>query len=111
MPGEKSVTIGFEWGEMMEIKDKIKLNRQRKNITQKELSDLTGISISSIQKYETGERVPGREALSKIEKVLGYSSDIIRKTIFYMSRLNDADRERVAQYAKMLHHVEKNRKR
>lgn len=94
----------------MEIKDKIKIGRLRKNLTQRQLSDLTGIPISSIQKYETGERIPKREALKKIEKVLGYSNEIVKKIVFYSSRISDENKQRVADYAEILYRSEHNKK-
>lgn len=53
--------------------DNIKEYRKSKNITQQELSDKTGISISAINKYENNKREPKTEMLIKIAKALDVS--------------------------------------
>lgn len=53
--------------------DNIKEYRKFKNITQQELSDKTGISISAINKYENNKREPKTEMLIKIAKALDVS--------------------------------------
>lgn len=94
----------------MEIKDKIRIRRLQKNLTQKQLSDLTGISISSIEKYETGRRIPKREAMQKIDKVLGFSNIVIKQMLFYFSKLNRPGQDRVIRYAEKLSNVDKFKK-
>ncbi|MFT8343752.1 MAG: helix-turn-helix domain-containing protein [Clostridium beijerinckii] len=57
----------------MTIGDNIKEYRKLKNITQQELSDKTGVSISAINKYENNKREPKTEILKKIAKALDVS--------------------------------------
>lgn len=49
----------------------LRIWRKEAGVTQKELSEKTGISLSSITKYETGERHPREEQLDKIFDALG----------------------------------------
>ncbi|MCD2345795.1 helix-turn-helix domain-containing protein [Clostridium guangxiense] len=44
-----------------------------KGMTLKKLSDLTGLAVITISKYESGERTPGRENLKKIADALNES--------------------------------------
>ncbi len=52
------------------LKTKIKFFRETKNMSRKELSDKTGISVSAIQKYELGVRTPKLETLKAITDAL-----------------------------------------
>lgn len=55
----------------MELNDKIKALRARKGLTQKALSELTGISIRTIINYETYGKVPkNRKVLEALAKAL-----------------------------------------
>lgn len=55
----------------MELNDKIKALRARKGLTQKALSELTGISIRTIINYETyGKDPKNRKALEALAKAL-----------------------------------------
>ena len=53
------------------IADLIKQCRKNCNITQEKLSELSGISLSTIKKYESGVRNPKQDQLFKIAKALG----------------------------------------
>lgn len=50
---------------------KIREARKKASMTQKELSEKAGISINSIKKYETTDRVPKMETIKKIAEALG----------------------------------------
>ena len=52
------------------IKDRIKKYREAKGISQAELALISGISVSNISKYETGNRVPKTDYLIKIADAL-----------------------------------------
>lgn len=52
------------------IKDRIKKYREAKGISQAELAFISGISVSNISKYETGNRVPKTDYLIKLAKAL-----------------------------------------
>ncbi|NBI72164.1 XRE family transcriptional regulator [Clostridiaceae bacterium] len=54
----------------MTIGDKIKTFRKQQKITQKRLSDLTGIHEITIRQYEANKYTPGIENLIKIAVIL-----------------------------------------
>ena len=54
----------------MNIGEKIQFYRKANKLTQKQLSELSGISEISIRKYEAGDRFPKTEQLKKIASVL-----------------------------------------
>lgn len=53
----------------MEMGEKIQFYRKANKLTQKQLSDLSGVSEISIRKYEAGDRIPKAEQLKKIAAV------------------------------------------
>ena len=57
----------------MNIGDKIRYFRTSHKLSQDQLSELAGINISTIRKYETGERNPKPDQLLKIADALGVS--------------------------------------
>lgn len=57
-------------GLKMKISERIKKFREEKEITQKELSDLTGIPLTTIQKYERGIFEPKLDNLKKLIHIL-----------------------------------------
>lgn len=59
----------------MESKDIIKTLRVNKKLTQKEVSDGSGVSYSAYQKYESGERELGANAVRKLAKFYRISTD------------------------------------
>lgn len=75
---------------------RIKELLNEKNISQKRLSELTGITESAISHYIKGDRVPRGMNLIKISEVLGISADSLIKD----DREMDKDRDLV--YAKSL---------
>ncbi len=54
----------------MNIGEKIQFYRKANKLTQKQLSELSGLSEISIRKYEAGDRFPKAEQLQKIASVL-----------------------------------------
>ena len=58
---------------MTDFPQKLKIIRQTKRITQKQLAEKTHISRSSIAMYETGKTVPSQETLKHIAECLGVS--------------------------------------
>ena len=56
------------------IAEKIKNFRKAKSLSQRELSERSGINLSIIKKYETGYRNPKPEQLVKISNALEISS-------------------------------------
>lgn len=52
----------------MTFSNKLKAFRKEKGLTQKELSDLTGISVHTINSYESGRRKPNYNSLGILEE-------------------------------------------
>lgn len=61
----------------MAINENIKKLRVEKNLTQKELSALTGISEVMISQYERGVRIPKNRNLRKLASVLDTTGSIL----------------------------------
>lgn len=57
--------------------NKLKRLRENKNLLQKELANIIGISLSSISMYERGERQPDNETLKKFSKFFNVSIDYL----------------------------------
>lgn len=62
----------------MSIADRLKELRKSKNITQKELSENTGISLQSIVNYEIGRREPNSRAMAALERYFGVDGNYLR---------------------------------
>ena len=60
----------------MTIGEKIRGYRTIRNLTQKELGELTGISAKMIGHYENGYRMPSNKQLSKIADALDISTNL-----------------------------------
>ena len=60
----------------MTVGEKIKYFRTMHGFTQEQLVQATGLSISTLQKYESDERKPKPEQLLKISQALGISINI-----------------------------------
>ena len=60
---------------IMKFNERLKKFREDKSLTQVQLSDLTGISASMIQKYEAGTARPRLDAAEKIAKALNITTD------------------------------------
>lgn len=71
------------------ITTKIKAMLEEKNISQKELSEITGITESAISHYVRGERVPRGANLIKIAKALGTTADELLNNDFETDKKND----------------------
>ena len=61
----------------MEFKNIIKKLRQEKGLTQKELADAVHFSLSIVNKWENGKKLPGYEALKILAKFFQVSGDEI----------------------------------
>ena len=59
----------------MEFKDRLKQLRTMRGLSQVELADRLDISKSTIGAYETGIRMPGRNALKKLATFFNVSQD------------------------------------
>jgi transcriptional regulator with XRE-family HTH domain len=54
----------------MELSKLMKIRRGELNITQKELAELSGLSLNSIRWYEQGQQHPSLPSLRKLEIAL-----------------------------------------
>ena len=61
----------------MEMSEKIKYFRKLRDMTQKELSEASGIELGQHKKYETGYRLPKIEQLQIIANALGISVQVL----------------------------------
>ncbi len=78
------------------IGDEIKNARKAKNLTQKELAEITGISRNAIVNYEKGYRVPTLENFLKLCRVLEINTDKVselKEEIEMLSCFKDMDKE------------------
>lgn len=67
--------------------------RKERDITQKELADLIGVSDRTISKWENGSTVPDLETIKKLCNELGISPDsIVKSEKNYKDRLQDFKR-------------------
>lgn len=49
----------------------IKTQRVQRNLSVRELADLTGVSSAAISRWESGKRVPSVESFNKVMTALG----------------------------------------
>lgn len=61
----------------MEFKDNLKEILKDRGITQRQLSEMTGITEATISRYANGERVPNIAEALKISESLGVSIDFL----------------------------------
>ncbi len=61
----------------MTIAERIRLIRQQKGLSQKELADKSGVNIKSLSRYELGSSIPPADALKDISDALGVSADAL----------------------------------
>lgn len=64
----------------MEIKDKLKMYRENKKMTQKEIAEILGVEPATISKYESGMIEPNIESLKKLSDVFEVTIDDIVKS-------------------------------
>lgn len=62
---------------MAEFENRIKQLRKEKNIYQKELAEVIGVSSGAIAMYETGKRSPDKEILDKLANYFDVSVDYL----------------------------------
>lgn len=61
----------------MTISKRIRLIRQQKGLSQKDLADKSGVNIKSLSRYELGSSMPPADALKDIADALGVSADAL----------------------------------
>jgi len=87
----------------MKFSDRLKDIRERKNLTQEELANLSGISARSIQRYESGASRPRVEATEKLAKALNVSvNDILGSDDMLIAQASEKYGSRGAKQAQEL---------
>jgi len=86
----------------MEFKDRLKLARKEKGISQSKLAEMIDVHVTNISRYERGENKPTSRVLTRLADALGISTD------FLMSGSADevadaaiSDRELLEQFKKV----------
>ena len=62
---------------LMSFSKRLSSVRKRRGLTQQQMSDLIGIHLSQIKRYESGDTQPSLEVLRKIACSLNISSDVL----------------------------------
>lgn len=75
----------------MNIGDRIRSLRERRDWTQKSLAEKVGINHSVFNRIESGERKVRSDELSRIAEVLGVSTDFLSGKISEPKKYNDGD--------------------
>ncbi|MDI3478547.1 MAG: hypothetical protein PWQ59_2072 [Thermoanaerobacterium sp.] len=92
---------------METIGQRIKHLREKKELTQKQLADLVGITEASLSRYENDLREPKAEILSRIAKALDTTTDFLLGLHIseeYKKKHNISKRE-IAQYKDFIEHA------
>lgn len=63
------------------IRMKLAKIRKSKGLTQKDISNLTGLSVSTISNIENGDNSYTIRSLIRYAEVLGYELDIFKKSV------------------------------
>lgn len=61
----------------MEIKEILKLQRKKNNLTQEKLAEKLNISRGAYAKYETGENIPTTIIVLKLATIYGVTTDYL----------------------------------
>ena len=71
------------------LREKIKLYREKKNMTQNEVADILGVKAATISKYEAGTLEPNIESLKKLSELYEVSiDDLLKEDDFDISKIN-----------------------
>lgn len=57
--------------------ERIKIARQKKGISQKDLADLLGLTQQAVSYYEKGSRIPDEQTLSVISDILNVPTEYL----------------------------------
>lgn len=91
---------------MVNFGEKIKKLRKEKKLTQKQLADLSGVAVSAISSYESGNRYPSYEVLINLLHIFHVSTDYLLgiSTIksIDVTELNDNEIEVIMQMIEIL---------
>lgn len=62
---------------MNTLKDRIKEERKKKDLSQKELGEIIGVSDTQISNYEKGVSIPPSDRLSMMADIFGCTTDYL----------------------------------
>ena len=86
----------------MEFKDRLKELRNRKKISQNELSKTIGVHVTNISRYERGENKPTTEVLSKLANALDTTTDFLMNgSTDEVATSNLSDKEMLSLFKKV----------
>lgn len=99
----------------MSLDERLKEARKNAGLSQKEVSERTGIAKSTLSEYESGKTTPTMNALYKIMNVIGVSADFLfqddvenhetiltereSELIGYSRKLSENNQEKLLKYA------------
>lgn len=75
----------------MEFKDRLRMMRKEKGLTQKQLGEKIGVGRTTISEYESGKIVPRQDGLVKLAEVLHTSVDFLAGVTAYAIRTDDGN--------------------
>lgn len=67
----------------MEFKDRLRMLRKEKGLTQKQLGEMIGVGRTTISEYENGKIVPRQDGLIKLAEILHTSVDFLAGVTSY----------------------------
>ena len=67
----------------MEFKDRLRMLRKEKGLTQKQLGELIGVGRTTVSEYENGKIVPRQDGLIKLAEILHTSVDFLAGVTSY----------------------------
>lgn len=70
------------------IGELIRVYREKKKISEADLSNVTGLSVSTIIKVENSQQMLSEEELKNVGKVLGFDLDEVNDILEDMKRIN-----------------------
>lgn len=62
---------------MVNFGDKLKELRKERKLTQKQLADQVGVTVSTISSYESGSRYPSYDVLISLSRIFHVSTDYL----------------------------------
>lgn len=86
--------------------DRLRLSREKKNITQRELAQLCGFTEFQVSRYETGKHEPAISTLEAMAQQLNVSTDYLLglshdpQGIFSETSLSEDEQQLIDEYRK-----------
>lgn len=67
----------------MEFKDRLRMLRRERGLTQKQLGEMIGVGRTTISEYENGKIVPRQDGLVRLAEILNTSIDFLTGATSY----------------------------